>query len=225
MRRIAAIFLIIFSFTLLVTGIERNKPVKEGKTVLFNFEKTKTGNLPEGFKAEATNRNKGIEVWKVVEIKNAPSGKRVLFMADPKGAHGSMYNLCWTDKVKFKNGTLTVKFKAVKGREDEGGGIAWRIKDKNNYYVARFNPLEDNFRVYYVKKGRRVMLKSAMVKLNPKKWHTMTVKVKGNHYQCFLDGKKYLKGNTEVFKDEGGVGLWTKADAVTMFDDFKINIE
>jgi hypothetical protein len=189
-------------------------------TMTWDFEKTPTGSIPAGWQVQTTNPTNGDAVWKVVQDKTAPSGKHALVLVDPKGHHGSTFNLCWTDKVKFKDGRIKVRFKANTGREDQGGGVIWRARDKDNYYIARFNPLEDNFRLYYVKNGHRRMLATARVHLTSGKWHSMEIVQDGNHYQAFLNGKKYLDGRDDTFKLAGGVGLWTKADAATSFDDF-----
>ncbi len=75
-------------------------------------------------------------------------------VTDTRGAGGSTFNLAWTDGARFQNGTIEVKVKARTGREDQGGGPIWRVQDKDNYYVARWNPLEDNFRVVSSSEGQ-----------------------------------------------------------------------
>jgi len=131
------------------------------------------------------------------------------------------FNLCYTKDVPFLNGKVTVKFKANSGRIDQGGGLMWRVQDNDNYYVARFNPLEDNFRFYIVHDGMRSELASADVKLS-KGWHTMKIKQKGDTFEGYLDGKQYLEYKDNHLSKTGGVGVWTKADALTSFDDLKI---
>ncbi|RUM67987.1 MAG: hypothetical protein DSZ07_07765, partial [Sulfurovum sp.] len=102
------------------------------------------------------------------------------------------FNLCYTKSVAFLDGNVTVKFKANAGRIDQGGGIMWRVQDNDNYYVARFNPLEDNFRFYLVHDGIRSELSSADVKLT-KGWHSMSIEQKGASFKGYLDGKLYLE--------------------------------
>ena len=104
------------------------------------------------------------------------------------------------------------------GKIDQGGGLVWRAKDKNNYYIARYNPLEENYRVYKVENGNRTMLQSTNIK-SSNSWHTLSIKAQGNHIQCFYDDKKYLDITDSTFTESGGVGLWTKADAKTYFDN------
>jgi hypothetical protein len=117
-----------------------------------------------------------------------------------------------------------VAFKANKGDKDQGGGIVWRYQDANNYYIARMNPLEDNFRVYKVVAGKRAKeFQNAEVKVKAGEWHTLKVRMVGDHIQCYLDGKKYLDVKDSTFARAGKIGLWTKADAQTHFDDLKVS--
>ncbi|NOY23233.1 MAG: hypothetical protein GXO70_06965, partial [Acidobacteria bacterium] len=97
-----------------------------------------------------------------------------------------------------------------------------RVQDKNNYYIARFNPLEDNFVAYSVINGVRRILVSATVKLPAGKWHRMKIVQRGNRFACYLNGRKLLETNVKKINRAGGVGMWTKADAVTCFDDFTV---
>jgi hypothetical protein len=134
-----------------------------------------------------------------------------------------LFNLCVADASKFADLDLTVSFKAVTGEKDQGGGPVWRHKDANNYYIARVNPLEDNFRVYKVVGGKRSQIGSAEVEAPAGKWYTIRVVHKGDHIRCYLNGKLHLDVKDETFKDGGKIGLWTKADAVTSFDDLSVS--
>jgi hypothetical protein len=115
-----------------------------------------------------------------------------------------------------------VKVKAISGKEDQGGGPVWRYQDNNNYYIARWNPLENNFRVYVVQDGKRKQLGSADVQLDPAVWHTITIDHAGNRIKASLDGRQLIEVNDETFAIIGKIGLWTKADAATAFDAFRI---
>jgi len=106
------------------------------------------------------------------------------------------------------------------GEHDRGGGVIWRAKDENNYYVCRMNPLETNFRAYKVVDGKRKQLGSAEVKTESGKWYDLRVVMVGDHIQCYLAGERLLEVRDDQFKDAGVVGLWTKADASSSFDDF-----
>jgi len=98
----------------------------------------------------------------------------------------------------------------------------WRVRDKDNYYIARFNPLEDNFRIYYVHNGSRHKIADAKVTLPAGKWHTMKIIQKSTRFEGYINGEKLIEGTNDLFANPGGVGLWTKADAVTSFDDFSV---
>ena len=112
--------------------------------------------------------------------------------------------------------------RAVSGEEDQGGGPVWRAADASNYYITRWNPLEKNFRVYFVKAGRRKQLASAQATADISSWHTIRVVAVGAHIDCYFDGEKLLSVDDETFAEAGMVGLWTKADAVALFDDLHV---
>ena len=134
------------------------------------------------------------------------------------------FNLYFTKDITFLNGSISVKFKANTGHIDQGGGLMWRVQDKDNYYVARFNPLEDNFRFYIVHHSMRSELASADIKLS-KGWHTMKIVQKDNHFEGYLDDKKLLSHEDKQLQKSGGVGIWTKADALTSFDNLNIRVK
>ncbi len=193
-----------------------------GGPVPLDFEAVPAGTLPAGWTVEATNPRGGLASWKVV----TDGENHVLEVVPPEGAFGGTYNLCWTKAVRFADGEITVRLKAGTGKEDQGGGPMWRVRDRNNYYVARYNPLEHNFRVYFVKDGARKMLDSAPgIRIPAGQWFTIRIVQHGDHIQGFLDGKKLLDVHDATFTEPGGVGLWTKADAATRFDDLAVRPE
>ena len=160
--------------------------------------------------------------WIVKADTSAPSKPNVLALTDTKEGWGGTFNLCWTDHVKFKDGVIEVKVKAGTGHEDQGGGLIWRLHDKNNYYITRWNPLEDNFRLYSVKDGSRKILESARVKADPSQWHTIRIEHMGDEIKCYFDNEALKTVQDNTFPAGGGVGVWTKADAVTAFDDLEV---
>ncbi len=199
------------------------KGSKEAAHALWRFDEVASGGIPEGFKVEGTRQRGPVATWVVRADATAPSKPNVLALTDTREGSGGTFNLCWTDQVRFENGAIEVKVKAGTGSEDQGGGPIWRVRDKDNYYIARWNPLEDNFRLYYVKDRRRVQLDSARVKADPAQWHTIRIEQDGDKIECALDGKALLKATDRTFPGAGGVGLWTKADAATSFDDLVVN--
>jgi hypothetical protein len=155
--------------------------------------------------------------WVVQEILDAPAGSKALVqVADSPRPY---FNLAVVQGEKFRDLKLTVKMKTLAGRIDQGGGLVWRYQDADNYYVARVNPLEDNFRVYRVNCGQREMLGSADAKAQGGMWHTLSITMEGNHITCELNGQKLLDVTDEAFPNAGQVGVWTKADANTAFDN------
>jgi len=113
-----------------------------------------------------------------------------------------------------------VKFKALSGKEDQAAGLVWRAQDANNYYVARANALENNVTIYHTIDARRTEKKRVRMTVALNQWHTLRVDFQGSHFTVMLNGQKALDWDDETFKDAGKLGVWTKADSVTEFDDF-----
>jgi hypothetical protein len=186
---------------------------------LLNLETTPLGKLPPGWIAAKTGEGLG-SVWKVVEDTTAPGGKA---LAQTSAAGPSpLFNLCVAEKTNLLDVDLQVSFKAVAGKIDQGGGPVWRYKDAKNYYIARMNPLEDNYRLYKVVDGKRTQLGSVDVKAAAEKWHSLRIVQKGNRIQCYLNDKLEMDFKDETFQQAGKIGLWTKADAQTYFAGLKI---
>jgi hypothetical protein len=177
------------------------------------FDTAETGKPPAGWTAGQT--GSGQAQWTVVADATAPSKPNVL-----KQSGTATYPVCIRDGTSIRDGFVEVKFKPVSGKVDQAGGVLWRAKDVNNYYVARANALEDNVTIYHTVNGRRTEKKRTDMKVAPNQWHTLRVEFQGSHFTVLLDGKKALDWDDETFKDAGKVGVWTKADSVTLFDDF-----
>jgi hypothetical protein len=159
--------------------------------------------------------------WQVARDPTALSKPNVLAQVSSEHS-GNYFNVAVADGPSVKDVTLSVRSRGVAGREDQGGGMVWRYRDIGNYYLARQNNLENNYRVYKVVGGRRIQLGSADVTARTGTWHDLKVTMNGSHIQCFFDGKKYLDVTDTTFPGPGKVGLWTKADAQTHFDDFRV---
>jgi len=177
------------------------------------FDTAETGKPPAGWTASQT--GSGHAIWAVVADPSAPSKPNVL-----KQSGTATYPVCIKDDTNITDGVVEVKFKPIAGKEDQAGGVLWRAKDVNNYYVARANALEDNVTIYLTINGRPTEKKRTSMKVASNQWHTLRVEFQGNHFTVTLDGKKALDWDDETFKDAGKVGVWTKADSVTLFDDF-----
>jgi 3-keto-disaccharide hydrolase len=180
---------------------------------IVNFDKAEVGNPPSGW--TATQTGSGQARWAVVPDDTAPSKPNVL-----KQSGQATYPVCIKDDTSIKDGFVEVKFKPISGKEDQAGGLLWRAKDANNYYVARANALENNVTIYHTINGRRTEQKRTRMNVATNQWHTLRVEFQGNRFTVMLDGKSALDWSDETFKDAGKVGVWTKADSVTLFDDF-----
>jgi hypothetical protein len=193
----------------------------EGNVRAFKFGKEDLGRVPTGWKAEKTGKGEG-SVWKVVADATAPS-KSGYVLAQTAESPNALFNICVAEDTTFRDVDLSASFKAVRGKNDQGGGFVWRYQDANNYYICRMNPLEDNYRVYKVVAGKRMQLGTKEgLKVAAGEWHKLRVEMEGDHIECYLDGEKMLDVRDDTFKRAGKVGLWTKSDAQTHFDDLKI---
>ncbi len=179
-----------------------------------SFDNCKTGALPPGWTASQTGTGKA--KWAVVADETAPSKPKVL-----KQSGEATYPVCIKADTSLKDGFVEVKFKPVSGKEDQAGGLIWRCQDTANYYIARANALEDNVTIYHTIQGKRVSFKNVDTKVAPGVWHTLRVDFAGNKFTVSLDGKQVLEATDDSFAEAGKVGLWTKADSVTLFDDFR----
>ena len=175
----------------------------------WNFESDPPGKIAEGFTA-------AVGQWEV-----ATDGENHVLYQKAKNDDAT-FNVALIDGTSCQDVDLTVRLKSVAGEIDRGGGLIWRAKDKNNYYICRYNPLEDNFRVYKVEGGKRTMFKGARTP-GDENWHTLRVTMSGKKITCYFDSGKLLEAEDETFPEAGMIGLWSKADAQSYFDDLTIN--
>jgi Domain of Unknown Function (DUF1080) len=188
----------------------------------FPFGPEDVGKVPAGWKADKTGKGEG-SVWKVVTDNTTPS-KKGYALAQTAAGPSPLFSLCVAEDTRYKDVEVSVAFKAVQGKIDQGGGIVWRYQDANNYYIARVNPLEDNYRVYKVIAGKRVQLETKEeLNVSAGEWHTLKIKMTGDQIECYLDNKKELEAKDATIQEAGKVGLWTKADAQTHFVEFKVS--
>ena len=178
-----------------------------------NFDRASPGRPPAGW--TATQTGTGQAIWAVVQDDTAPSKPNVL-----KQSGEATYPVCIKDDTSVRDGFVEVKFKPISGKIDQAGGVIWRVRDANSYYVARANALEDNVTIYDTVNGRRTERKRTNMKVASNEWHTIRVDFQDQHFTVTLDGKKAMEWDDATFKEAGKVGVWTKADSVTLFDDF-----
>ena len=207
-------FLIISGFVavLLLCGIVLAASDTANK-VTVDFDKISAGQLPDNWVGGVTGQ--GSPKWSVEADATAPSQPNVL----KQSGEGS-YPWCVKKDVSLKDGYAEVKFKPVSGNEDQAGGLIWRWQDSDNYYITRANALEDNVTIYHTVQGSRRAFKNVDIKVAPNEWHTLRVDFTGNNFTVTFDGKIAIEATDDTFKEAGAVGVWTKADSVTLFDDF-----
>ena len=198
---------------------EEAPPRVKVEAVTWNFDDVASAN--EGWRAAETRATKSLATWEVVKDETAPSQPNVMALTHTENYNGT-FNIAVQENATYANIDLSVKVKGVSGEEDQGGGPLWRCTDENNYYVCRFNPLEDNFRLYKVIDGKRKQLATVKVETEPGKWYTIRVTMIDFEIACYLDGKKLLEAEDAALTEAGVIGLWTKADAVTSFDDLTV---
>ena len=191
---------------------------------VWSFDKDAVGSVPAGWEVWETAGRGTPAVWKVVAEPSAPSAPNAIAITEVKN-RGRTYNLLIAKDTHYKDVEIGLMVKAGTGKEDQGGGPLWRARDADNYYFARWNPLENNFRVYFVKNGRRVQLGSANVKADAKVWHKIEIEHVGNRIEAEFDGKTLITLEDSTFLEAGRIGLWTKADAATVFDDLEVEDE
>lgn len=177
-----------------------------------DFEADAIGQAPAGWTCGAT--GKGVPKWTVEADTTAPSPGRVL-----RQSGNAAFPWCVRNDSALSDGWMEVKFQAISGRKDQAAGLVWRWKDGGNYYVARANALENNVSLYYVEGGSRKTLKYVDAPVPLGTWHTLRVDFAGTRITVSLNGKRTIELDDSHIAGAGKVGVWTKADSVTSFDD------
>jgi 3-keto-disaccharide hydrolase len=205
-----AVFLLAVGFVLLFDAVTSGAQKSElklsaGRVERFDFEQ------------------KGVEGWKSIEgqwtveaMPGAPSGKNVLMQRALK----NQFNVIIAPGGPYTAVDVSVRFKPISGREDASGGIVFRFSD-GKYYVVRANALEDNFRLYYYDQGRYQLATATVPPPVLNQWHTLRVVAVGDRIQAYLNNRLFIDHRDSRFRS-GQIGLWTKADSVTAFDDLDI---
>jgi len=186
-----------------------------------NFDDARPGEIIAGW--TGTKTGDGKPKWTVEKDDTAPSRPNVL-----KQSGEADYPVAVKNDTSIRDGFVEVKFKPVSGKEDQAAGVVWRYQDANNYYIARANALEENVVLYKVEKGKRQSLDivgrkggygvKAPVPAN--QWSTLRVEFRGTRHTVYFNGKELFAVENDLFTAAGKVGVWTKADSVTLFDDF-----
>src|SRR5437899_7500279 len=196
------------------------RPQASGMTITYNFDKDTPGAMPAKFHAARTGQGSEAK-WAVIADSTAPSKPNVVAQTSTDKTD-YRFPLLISDEGSYKDLEISVRFKAVAGEVDRAAGLVFRLQDANNYYIVRANSLEDNYRLYHVIKGSRKQFAGANFKVTSGEWHELKVECVGNKIICYYDGQKKIEATDDTFKDAGKVGLWTKADSVTYFDDLVV---
>ena len=179
------------------------------------------GSPPAGFSFARTGQG-GEGKWTVTSDTTSSAGKAIEQTSTDRTDY--RFPLAIHESLSAANVDIEIRFKPVAGKIDQAGGIAVRLQDADNYYVARANALEDNVRFYRVVNGRREQLDGANLKVTPNEWHTLGLRAEGNRFTVSFDGRKLFSATDKTFAKAGGVALWTKSDSVTRFDQVKMTV-
>ena len=175
----------------------------------WNFDGDLVGGLPSGAQSFSGQ-------WAVRAEPDAPSQPNALCQTG-----NADFPAIGLDDKQYTDLTLVAHFKPIAGKTDQAGGLIFGVQDKSNYYILRANALEDNVIFFTYVNAQRNQLKGANAKVMPNIWHELRVEVRGNTFVGFLDGKQVVDSTDDRYKS-GGIGLWTKSDSVTCFDDVEV---
>jgi hypothetical protein len=202
--------------------------VLHGQTRTVDFERDTVGQPPKGFMFGHTRKAGSAGRW-VVEQQG---GSQYLAQLDADSTRSRFPVAVLTD-MNEADVDLYVRFRPVSGGVDQAAGLVWRYQNEDNYYVVRANALEDNVVLYKVQNGNRTDLpvkgegrtygKPAKVPAN--QWSNLRVVAAGSRFEVYFNGRKLYEVEDTTFTQPGRVGVWTKADSVTHFDDITVTVK
>jgi hypothetical protein len=191
------------------------------KPKTYTFDQDAPGKPPAGWTFARTKNIGKPGKWVVESQQDAPSGGKALGQVD-KDDTNARYPLAVAADDAPADVRVSVKCKAVSGEVDQACGLVFRYKDENNYYITRSNVLEENVRLYHVKDGKRTQIATWDGTVPGKAWNELAAEAKGETFRVFFNGRKVIEHQDKTFPGGGKVGLWTKADSVTYFDDLTV---
>lgn len=186
----------------------------------WTFDSTGPGAAPAGLLFGRTGRGTPAR-WLVQAAPDAPSGPHVLVQTDTDRT-STRYPVAIAAAPTMRDGAVTTRCKIVSGRVDQACGVVFRYRDADNYYVARANALEQNIRLYTVRNGRRRELASWAESVTRGAWHELEAEAQGDRIRVLWNGRPVLEYRDDTFPGAGCAGVWTKADAYTLYDDLTI---
>ncbi|MBI1852769.1 MAG: hypothetical protein HYR85_20705 [Planctomycetes bacterium] len=184
----------------------------------WTFDDLDAGKAPKGFSFGRTGDGPP-GTW---VVRDAADGKGRVLAQTSDDATDDRFPVAVADAPVLADVSLSVRFRPVSGKVDQAGGLVFRYTDPNSYYLVRANALEDNCRIYHVVGGKRVQFGDKSVKVATDKWHTLKVTAQGKAFHVWLDGGSVIEATDDTIKVAGKVGVWTKADSVTEFDDLDL---
>lgn len=195
-------------------------PPSDAASWKWDFESDAAGKPPSGFSFGRTGSGR-MGRWLVQAEKDSPSGTKVLAQLDTD-ATSYRFPVAVADSVSLANLRLSVRCKSVSGKVDQACGLVFRYRDENNYYVVRANALENNVRLYYVKDGKRQQFAGWDGPVLAGPWNTLAVEAREGQFQIYWNNKMVTEARDQTFTERGRVGLWTKADSITYFDNLAV---
>jgi hypothetical protein len=195
---------------------QATSPADDGE-VHVDFEERPVGGTPPSFETGLTGKGGPVR-WELLRDESAPNGPTVL--AETSGDRTSdRFPLAILEGFEARDVEVRVRFKPISGKVDQAAGLMVRVRDEDNYYIARANALEGNVRLYKVVDGKRQQFAGVAVTVLKGKWQELGLRVEGNRLTVSLDGKELFNATDRTFAEAGRVGLWTKADSLTYFDE------
>ena len=188
---------------------------------VITFDNAQLGRIPPDWTVAMTNHGRPPR-WEIVKDMSAATQPYVFAQTSSDPLRDRCPLAVFND-ITFRDGEVSVRLKPVSGREVQAGGLVWRYRDENNYYLARANALEKNVQVFKVENGvRKPIMAGVHHEIPSNAWSILKVSARGNRFQVYMDHRRILQGWDNTFMSGGKVGLWTVADSVTYFDDFRI---
>jgi hypothetical protein len=224
LRQLILAAVIIAGVTVILAGVvlySASHSFSQPAVLAIGIAKMELGSPPNGFLFARTGQG-GLGQWIVVGDETSFAGRAIEQSSTERTDY--RFPLAIFNSVDSKDVDVSLKFKPVAGHVDQAGGIAVRVLDGDNYYVARANALEDNVRFYRVVKGRRQQIDGVNIKVTSGEWHSLGLKAQGEHFTIKFNEKTLFTTSDKTFAGPGKVALWTKADSVTRFDQIAIDV-
>lgn len=192
-----------------------------GTARTWTFDADAVGTVPAGILLTEAGGTGTPATWAVVADPTAPSQPHAFGITESKNTKKT-YNLAIVEGTSHGDVDLSVAVKAGTGELNQGGGLVWRYKSVDDYYIARWDPIEDNAYLYIVQGGVRTALAKLDIELDTSAWHTLRVVAEGAHIELYIDDEPKLTAENAEHTEPGMIGLWTKSDAATLFDELSV---